>query len=165
MGFQIAELKLLAGQIGICPMPGREGDFPGDLAAVLAWRPDIVLTMTTEAELRAKGDGVLPKQLAAEGIAWLHLPVADFGVPAAKAAADWPAVSQQMRGVLAKGGRILVHCLGGCGRSGMAVLRIMVDAGEAADAALMRLRVVRPCAVETPEQLVWAIRAGQSQEF
>ncbi len=57
MGFQIAELKLASGHIGICQMPGRKGEFAGDLAAVLAWRPDTVLTMTTEAELRGKGAG------------------------------------------------------------------------------------------------------------
>ena len=47
-------------------------------------------------------------------------------------------------------GRVLIHCMGGCGRSGMAALRLMIEAGEAPGAALERLRAVRPCAVETP---------------
>ena len=46
--------------------------------------------------------------------------------------------------------------VGGCGRSGTAVLRLMVEAGEEASVALGRLRAVRPCAVETPEQFAWA---------
>ncbi|MDH5531227.1 MAG: protein phosphatase, partial [Paracoccaceae bacterium] len=46
----------------------------------------------------------------------------------------------------------------GCGRSGMAVLRLMVEAGEPVDVALIRLRKVRPCAVETDAQLAWASR-------
>jgi len=49
-----------------------------------------------------------------------------------------------------------VHCRGGCGRSGMIALRLMIEIGEAADDALARLRAVRPCAVETPQQLRWA---------
>ena len=53
----------------------------------------------------------------------------------------------------------MIHCFGGCGRSGMAALRLMVEAGEDADEALERLRAVRPCAVETDAQLRWA-RAG-----
>jgi hypothetical protein len=38
----------------------------------------------------------------------------------------------------------------------MAVLRVMIAAGEDADAALLRLRTVRPCAIETDAQMQWA---------
>ncbi len=34
--------------------------------------------------------------------------------------------------------------------------RLMVEAGEAGDRALARLRAVRPCAVETEAQMGWA---------
>jgi protein-tyrosine phosphatase len=50
--------------------------------------------------------------------------------------------------------------MGGCGRSGTAALRLMVEAGENPKAALQRLRAVRPCAVETPEQFQWAAGGG-----
>ena len=56
----------------------------------------------------------------------------DFGVPVAL---DWPSVRLQALDVLAAKGRILVHCFGGCGRSGMMVLRLMIASGEAPDAA------------------------------
>lgn len=59
---------------------------------------------------------------------------------------------------LARGERIALHCLGGCGRSGMIALRLMVLSGEAAGRALERLRAARPCAVETEAQRVWASR-------
>ena len=70
--------------------------------------------------------------------------------------AAWPEVSALAAGILSSGGGVLAHCYGGCGRSGMAVLRLMVEAGEDAQAALIRLRAVRPCAVETEAQLAWA---------
>ncbi len=38
----------------------------------------------------------------------------------------------------------------------MALLRLMVEAGEDPGAALSRLRAVRPCAVETAAQFDWA---------
>jgi hypothetical protein len=38
----------------------------------------------------------------------------------------------------------------------MIALRILVERGEGGEAALARLRSVRPGAVETPEQLAWA---------
>jgi len=58
---------------------------------------------------------------------------------------------------LQTGGSVLVHCKGGCGRSGMAALRLMVEAGEDPHLAFARLRDVRPCAVETEAQLAWAV--------
>jgi len=57
----------------------------------------------------------------------------------------------------AGGGKVLVHCMGGCGRSGMAVLRLMVETGEPPHSALSRLRAARPCAVETDAQFDWAV--------
>jgi hypothetical protein len=38
----------------------------------------------------------------------------------------------------------------------MAVLRVMIAAGEDADAALLRLLTVRPFAIETDAQMQWA---------
>ncbi|WP_435257428.1 phosphatase domain-containing putative toxin [Thioclava sp. FR2] len=156
MPFQIAELDLLRGQLGICPMPGRGGRYEADLAAIVQWSPDLVLTMTTREELAAKGADDLPADLALHGIHWVHLPIPDFGTPPGQTAAAWPDTSAHARAILANGGRVLAHCMGGCGRSGMALLRLMVDAGEDPDSALLRLRSARPCAVETPEQLAWA---------
>ncbi|MBR9844091.1 MAG: protein phosphatase, partial [Rhodobacteraceae bacterium] len=53
-----------------------------------------------------------------------------------------------------------VHCFGGCGRSGMAIMRLLVEMGEEPEAALARLRAVRPCAVETEAQRLWAANRG-----
>jgi protein-tyrosine phosphatase len=87
---------------------------------------------------------------------WVHLPVPDFAAPGPEVLAQWPSVSHMARKALAGGGRVLVHCKGGCGRSGMVVLRLMIEFGEAPEQALARLRAVRPCAVETQEQMDWA---------
>lgn len=152
----IAELDLGGGRLGISPMPGRGGAYAADLQAVLAWGPGLVMTMTTAEELAAKGASGMPGDLASAGVDWLHLPIADFGAPQGTTAAAWTMASARAHGVLAGGGRVLVHCMGGCGRSGMAALRLMVEAGEAPDLALARLRAVRPCAVEMPEQFAWA---------
>jgi protein-tyrosine phosphatase len=130
------------------------------MATIIAWRPAMVLTMTTEIELEAAGAEALPDDLARAGVVWRHLPVTDFRAPCASVASFWPGVSAEARQVMAAGGRVLVHCYGGCGRSGMALMRLMVDAGEAPDAALERLRAVRPCAVETAAQFGWAGEAA-----
>lgn len=159
--FRIAELPLLAGRIGICPMPGRFSRFADDMATILAWHPALVLTLTSEIELESADAERLPAALAEAGALWRHLPVSDFRAPCAETEALWSKASAEARAVLAEGGSVLAHCYGGCGRSGMALMRLMVDAGEAPEAALERLRSARPCAVETAAQFAWA-RAGQS---
>lgn len=157
--FEIYSLAVGAGQIGLSPIPGRFGTYEDNLSTILHWSPDLVLTMTTQAELDRVGASGFGADLAAVGVAWRHLPIVDFGAPDAAVQAQWGGVSTLAVRTLAGGGKVLTHCFGGCGRSGMSVLRLMVEAGEDAQAALIRLRATRPCAVETDDQFVWASTA------
>jgi len=152
--FAIYPVDVGAGHVALSPIPGRYGDYESDLSTILRWVPDLVLTMTTQTELDRMGASDFGADLAAVGVDWLHMPIVDFGAP--ERDDIWPQASAKARGVLGRGGKILTHCFGGCGRSGMAALRIMVEAGEAPDLALMRLRAARPCAVETDAQKAWA---------
>lgn len=152
----IAELAVGGGVLGLGPMPGRDGNYVGDLAQLLRWGPGLALTMTTLEELVAKGAKSLPADLAEAGVAWLHLPIGDYGAPSGATLEAWPKAAARARSVLADAGKVWVHCMGGCGRSGTAALRLMVEAGEEPVAALERLREVRACAIETPEQFQWA---------
>lgn len=151
--FAIHSLPVGGGELAIAPMPGRTKHYCSDWLRLLDWSPALVLTMTLQAELERKGAGTLGTDLANAGIDWLHLPVPDFGTPVDL---DWPTVRDQVLGVLAGGERVLVHCLGGCGRSGMMVLRVMIAAGQEPRTALEHLRQLRPCAVETDAQMAWA---------
>ncbi|WP_420569331.1 protein phosphatase [Thalassovita sp.] len=155
--FVIHALQLGDGILALSPLPGRGGDYDADLEHMREWQPAIVISMTTEAEMVAHGIRDLGQRLRDSGTRWVHLPVEDFGVPGADVAARWPEVSQAARKALTGGGRVLVHCMGGCGRSGMAALRLMVDAGQPPAEALAHLRRVRPCAIETRAQLDWAV--------
>ena len=159
--YPIAELPLGNGWLGISAMPGRTGFYQSDLTTLLRWNPNLVLTMTQEIELQYADAETFGDDLQAAGVAWHHLPVPDMGAPPADVQAQWQATSEQAAKVLKDGGRVLAHCYGGCGRSGMALLRLMVEAGEDVDAALARLRSVRPCAVETEDQKNWAASGAE----
>ena len=111
MPFTISELPLLAGRIGICPMPGRGGFYAADLATITRWSPDLVITMTPMDELRAKGGGDLPADLALLDVEWRHLPIDDFGTPPPDTARAWPDTSARARAILAEGGRVLALTL------------------------------------------------------
>ncbi len=112
--------------------------------------------MTSLHELQEAGAETIGDDLARHGIVWRHLPVPDFGAPPEETARQWPDAAAEAHAILDAGGRVLTHCYGGCGRSGMASLRLLIERGEAPDAALQRLRTARPCAVETDGQFRWA---------
>jgi protein-tyrosine phosphatase len=154
--FRIATLPAGTGRIGICRLPGRTGDLAGDMELIHAWRPAFVVSMTEAAEMNAHGGAELPALLERAGIAWRHFPIIDFGAPEAAALSEWPALAAKLHAALDAGAGVLLHCRGGLGRSGMVSLRLLVERGEEPAAALLRMRAVRPGAVETEEQRRWA---------
>ena len=156
MRLTIAELTLGQGVLGISPCPGRAGFYEADLAAIKHWQPSLVVSIISAEEL-ARAARSLGADLSDFGIEWRHLPTADYDTPGQ----GWPEISALAHSHLAKQNKILLHCMGGCGRSGTAALRLMIETGEAADPALNRLRQARPCAVETPEQFLWATQASK----
>lgn len=155
-GFVIFALPVARGILGIAPMPGRDGHYAEDLAHMKDWKPALVISMATEVEMVSSGAGALGQDLLYSGARWHHIPVADYGVPNADQKAAWRAAAEPAAKALQGGGRVLIHCMGGCGRSGMAALKLMVACGEKPGPALERLRAVRPCAVETEGQYEWA---------
>lgn len=156
--FVIHALPVSGGILAIAPLPGRGGSYRDDLAHIRDWKPALVISMASEPELRAAGAQDIGAHLQDSGTRWAHLPVTDFAQPGPEAEEAWHSTSRTALAALQGGGRVLIHCKGGCGRSGMAALRLMIEAGEASDSALKRLRSVRPCAVETDAQLRWALR-------
>lgn len=155
-GFVIHALQVSDGILALAPVPGGGGRYDQDLAHIRDWKPALVLSMATPDEMDATGAGNLGQDLRDSGTRWVPFPVADFDVPGPGMDEDWKMFSRSALASLRGGGRVLIHCKGGCGRSGMAALRLMVAAGEAPDKALKRLRALRPCAVETKAQLAWA---------
>lgn len=147
------------GILAITGLPGREGDYAGDIAHLREWKPGLVLSMTTEAEMATAQAQTLGNDMQTAGSRWVHLPIKDFGAPSMEVQALWPEASAAAVAALKGGGRVLVHCRGGCGRSGMVALRLMIEVGEAPMDAFARLRAVRACAVETEAQMAWATDA------
>lgn len=159
----IFALQVGGGTLALTSMPGRGGDYVGDLDMIAAWKPGLVISMTTDVEMLQDGAQHFGSDIQSRASRWVHLPIEDFGAPTQAVQKAWPEVSATARHALSGGGRVLVHCRGGCGRSGMIVLRLMVECGERAGDALDRLRALRPCAVETDAQLAWASRITPAQ--
>jgi len=159
----IFALQVGGGTLALSQMPGRSGDYAGDLAMISDWKPGLVISMTTAVEMLQDGAQDFGCDIQGRASRWVHLPIDDFGTPSETVHDAWPSVSETARHALSGGGRVLVHCRGGCGRSGMVVLRLMVECGEQPEPALERLRALRPCAVETDGQMAWAAQAARAR--
>ena len=105
--FAFYEIAVGSGVIALSPMPGRNGDFGRDLRAIIAWRPDLVVSLVEQAELDAKGAGGLSAALAQARVDWVHLPMVDFGTPSADDGRDWDDAIANAVKRLSEGARIL----------------------------------------------------------
>ncbi len=159
----IYALQVGGGTLALTSMPGRGGAYADDLDLIADWKPGLVISMTTEVEMIQDGARSFGADIQGRASRWVHLPIEDFGAPHKDILELWPRVGANARQALSGGGRVLVHCRGGCGRSGMVVLRLMVECGERPEDALKRLRAVRPCAVETNAQMSWAVEPARIQ--
>lgn len=134
-----------AGTVGICKMPISDGDF----TAINTWHPDHIISMTTKQEFLHPDFETQIRSVCAQ---WHHCPIVDFGAPNT----DLTPLLEILLSSLNNGQRILAHCMGGQGRSGMLIMKLLVEQGEPAKDALARIRTVRPYAVETKQQELWA---------
>ena len=152
--FKIHEIPgFTTGMLAITKQPATASEF----TKIDTWNPDCVVTLTTEAEF--PNDTLwLPQKFLKAPHDWLHLPVADFGVPQDRDRELWQDAMDQLAKILKTDGRLLAHCKGGNGRSGMLILRLLTMQGEDGQTALNRLRAVRLGAVETDAQYAWATK-------
>lgn len=157
--FALYSLPVGKGLVALSQCPGLNESYTSDLQVIREWKPSFVVTLLTAKELEGLTARALSGDIPSIGARWVHFPIGDFGVPDADGEKNWPKISTKIQAALNGGGRVLVHCRGGCGRSGMIALRLMVEMGESVGAALSRLRYVRHCAVETDPQYDWA-KAG-----
>jgi protein-tyrosine phosphatase len=89
-------------------------------------------------------------------IKWFQLTVDDFQVPDKNNEEKWKYLLPTFKNTVLSGGGVIFNCLGGCGRSGMFSMRLLLEMGWSAEHALERLRSFRPCAIETEDQMSWA---------
>ncbi|SLN52793.1 hypothetical protein ROJ8625_02676 [Roseivivax jejudonensis] len=158
-GGVIHALPVGGGILAIAPQPGAHDSYDKDLGHILDWRPALVVSLTTTDELAQTGAGDLGPQLQERATRWAHVPVAPDAAPTPDVAKRWTETSAFARRALWGGGRVLIHGRDGCGRAGMAALRLMIEAGEAPDEAQQRLWALHRPMIGGTAQLRWAMAA------
>ena len=92
------------------------------------------------------------------GIEHFILPIVDGAVPSGTWERSWFKVGPQVRERVALGERVVIHCRGGLGRTGIVAARLLIEFGEKPAAAIHRVRKARPGAIENRRQEEYVLR-------
>lgn len=145
------------GVIGMIHCPGRcvapwHRDLATDLEAIKAWNADILVSLIETHEFHHLGVPDLGAAARHAGIDWRHVPIRDMGVPDGAFARAWADAGPAVMDTLERGGRIIVHCAAGMGRTGTIAAKLLAGLGVPVDAAIARVRAARPGTIETADQ-------------
>jgi atypical dual specificity phosphatase len=137
------------------------GNFTFVIPGVLAGmeRPGTSASPREDLEfLKSQGIGAIVSLTAAPldaalvqefGFRYLHLPVPDFGTPRLEQTDEFVRFQRQSE---QDGLGTVIHCGAGHGRTGTMLACALVERGTPADEAIVRVRRLRPCSIETFEQ-------------
>ena len=89
---------------------------------------------------------------------WHHLPIRDVYIPDALFEELWEESGMRLRQILSQGGRVLLHCRGGIGRTGTIAARLLVEFGASPEEAIRMVRRARPGTIETPAQEAYVMK-------
>jgi len=146
------------GIIGMTSCPGRQDDFffersdsrlEADLRAIASWGASVIVTLMEEVELEILQVGHLPEAVVENGMQWIHLPIRNRMLPGIEFEDVWSEVGDELRSILARGGKILIHCQEGVGRTGIIAARLLIEMGVDTDEAMKLVRKARAGALET----------------
>ena len=152
-------LDLCAGVIGMTLCPGKKeanaisGDWARDLdidlMAIRGWGASAIVSLMEREEMACYGVMDMPAKATALGMTHLHLPIADMDIPDVEFERNWLQQGRLLRERLLAGESIVIHCLGGLGRTGTITARLLIELGEDPELAIRRVRAARPGTIQT----------------
>jgi len=151
-----------SGLIGITFCPGKKGrsifggiwnrDLQSDLSAIDAWKADVLVTLLEDHEFKMLQVPEFKSAITNRTFLWRHLPITDGCAPDDRLERQWRICGSELREILNRGGRIVVHCRGGLGRAGTVAARLLIELGFEPQEAMQQVREARHGAIETREQ-------------
>jgi len=163
------------GLIGMTICPGKDEnagfrfsdghwkrDLDLDLKVIQNWQAQALVTLIEDFEFQLLSIPEFPDKARKLGIRWFHLPIVDVWVPDNVFEEEWETTGEELRQILREGGRIVVHCRGGLGRTGLVAARLLIEFGMAPQEAIRRVRAARPGAIQTREQENYVRRCAMS---
>ena len=152
----------LPGRLGLTFAPGKKqraaltGHWDRDLEADLErlrmhWHTDVLLSLIEEHEFTALGIPALREQAEKQGIQVSWFPIRDISIPTSME--EFAAMVKVTHAALREGKTVVIHCMGGLGRTGLVAAAILVYATELTpQQAIAAVRSARAGTVQTREQ-------------
>jgi len=123
-----------------------------DLTVIRDWGARALVSLMEEHEMAYYGIADLPDRTRALGLAHYHLPIVDMDVPDHLFENLWYEYGETLRDMLLAGESIVIHCLGGLGRTGTVAGRLLVELGADPEYAIRQIRSSRPGTIQTIQQ-------------
>ncbi len=149
------------GLIGLTICPGKKQanaqsgswsrDLVLDLEVIGTWKAELILGLMEIHEYVELGVTALISEKHA-GIRYLHFPIHDGSAPDLRWDESWKEAGPIVRSIIRRGGRVLIHCMGGLGRTGLIASRLLVEFGVHPETAILNVRAARPGTIETAVQ-------------
>ena len=149
------------GVIGLTFCPGKvqpealngpwARDLQQDLLAIHTWGAAALVNLLEDTEMHELQVPHLGEAVE-KSMAYFHLPIRDADIPGPDFERSWNMVGAELRRRLLAGEKILIHCKGGLGRTGLVAARLLVELGLDPEDAIRRVRKARPGSIETTAQ-------------
>lgn len=157
----IDTLPFHGGALGLTFCPGKKQahamtgawnrDVDLDLKTVEAWGATTIISLLEPFEYDELQAPELRGEFA-KRFRWLDLPIRDQHAPDKAWLARWATLRDDIQQELEKGGRIMIHCKGGFGRTGTVAAMILMEGGVGREEAVRLARQTREGAIETRRQ-------------
>lgn len=162
---RIDEIKIpgCAGILGLTFCPGKkdtgvhtEGywdrDLEADLVAIVRWGAHALVTLMETHEFALVKVPDLSEMASRKMKRWYHLPIVDVDVPDERFERLWAESAREIKALLHQGKKVVLHCRGGLGRTGLVAACLLREFHFAPDQAIQLVRATRPGSIETRQQ-------------
>lgn len=162
------------GVLGLTFCPGKKtesiygGDWSRslekDLSCIDSWGASLLVTLLENQEFYVLGVPDFVEKVKGFSFEWIHLPIKDMSIPGKEFESLWLSVGPEVHARLDAGERVVIHCRGGIGRTGMLAAQILVERGMHPLAAIENVRIVREHSIETFAQEEYVINKLWSRQ-
>ena len=159
--YDFVQPKDVKGKIFLTCFPGREGVeilykdsiFLTDLDNFIHLGCNTILSLVEDSEFEKLCDKKnFVRTIYSKNLKWMHMPIEDLKAPDRQFNEKWQTTKVLLKNDLIEGKNIVVHCMGGKGRSGTIAAILLIEFGEDNKKAMKEVRKKRTGAIETKEQ-------------
>lgn len=158
------QLELESGALVLTPCPGtKDVALQASLEQLKEQGVQAVVTALDNTELAAKNVselGVITQQL---GMKWFQVEIEDDCAPDTEFMTKWQLASPDLHAILAEGGKVAMHCMGGSGRTGLLAAHLLLEKEWALDDIVREVQALRPGAFTKPVQVEYIERVAQGE--